>query len=622
LKILFAVMPWHSLHAPSLGVSLLHNRIRDTRPADDVTEYYGGLRWADWLLRRSDGELRPVQYDHVASMGVHYGLGDWVFSGVLYGDEQWGQRRLREYAAKYSIDIGTIISMRRFAAEFIQVAADEILAADPAVVGFTSTFMQNVPSLALAQELKRRRGDLVVVFGGGNCDGPMGHALHRNHRFIDYVVRGEGEIAFPRLLDHIERAAAPDSIPAVCWWRGAESVANTEGHVPVPPAIIPAPNFDSWLQQFEASAASQYVEPRLVLEGSRGCWWGEKHQCTFCGLNGSIMTFRSQPAERFWSQVEHFAARHRILDFITADNIMELSYFQEVLPRMAASGWDLRFHFEVKANLRAEQVAQLAEAGVRGLQPGIESLSSRVLKIMDKGVTGAINVRLLRECEEQGISASWNYLYGFPGEEQGDYTKIIDQIPALSHLQPPVGVTEIVLNRFSPFFERPELGFGSRVPAEHYGFIYDLPDNELNDLVYAFDTEPRGISGTDAEKLLTAAVEQWVRCYGSSRLLMHDAGAGGLTVTDERELWPRRTHELTGWQADAYRELRQGRSAQALRQALAKLSHQVPPDRIRDWLDELVTSGMLFADDGTFVALATSAVPIKMFDRPDPYLVP
>ena len=44
--------------------------------------------------------------------------------------------------------------------------------------------------------------------------------------------------------------------------------------------------------------------------------------------------------------------------------------------------------------------------------------------------------------------------------------------------------------------------------------------------------------------------------------------------------------------------------------------HEIPLDRIRGWLDEQVASGLLFADGGTFVALATSAVPIKMFDPP------
>lgn len=51
------------------------------------------------------------------------------------------------------------------------------------------------------------------------------------------------------------------------------------------------------LKPLQASFASL-----LVLEGARGCWWGEKHHCTFCGLNGSLMKFRSKPPKVLWGR--------------------------------------------------------------------------------------------------------------------------------------------------------------------------------------------------------------------------------------------------------------------------------------------------------------------------------
>src|SRR3954449_11214655 len=122
----------------------------------------------------------------------------------------------------------------------------EVLVGEPDVVGFTSTFMQNVASLALARELKRRRPELTVVFGGSNCDGPMGHALHRNHPFVDHVVRGEGEYAFPALLRHLDEGTPPADVPGLCWWDGHVSRANTETRRTVAPADIPSPDYDQW----------------------------------------------------------------------------------------------------------------------------------------------------------------------------------------------------------------------------------------------------------------------------------------------------------------------------------------------------------------------------------------
>jgi hypothetical protein len=47
------------------------------------------------------------------------------------------------------------------------------------VVGFTSTFAQNVASLALARRVADLHRSSAIVFGGANCEGEMGLGLHR-----------------------------------------------------------------------------------------------------------------------------------------------------------------------------------------------------------------------------------------------------------------------------------------------------------------------------------------------------------------------------------------------------------------------------------------------------------
>lgn len=615
MRIQLTTMPWQPIELPSLQIGLLHALLAEARPDDEVLEFHGSLRWAEFLLKRTGGRIRPDDHIVVGSESIFDGLGDWVFSGVLHDDPDWGVTRLAEYAERRGIDIGTASEMREHAAEFIAETAAEFLAGDPDVVAFTSTFMQNVSSLALAQELKRRRPALTIVFGGSNCDGPMGHALHRNHPFVDYVVRGEGEYVLPALLAHIEapdRAAAPNGIPGLCWWDGATSRANTETRRTVAPADIPSPDYDLWQEALDSSPVAGYIHPKLVVEGARGCWWGEKHHCTFCGLNGSAMSFRAKPGERLWSEIDRLVRRHRILDIITVDNIMDMAYFKDFLPSAAESGWDLRMHYEVKSNLTPEQLALLGRSGAVHIQPGIESLGSRVLDLMDKGVSGARNIRTLRECDNHGLTCSWNYLYGFPGEHDSDYTAVLEQLPALVHLQPPGGAFRIQLERFSPHFTDPALGFAERRPAEMYGHVYDLPDDELADLVYLFDTPPAGIGGA-VEERLTRAVGEWRTGYPTSTLVLElESGSEDvLLVHDRRHGWPRRSHRLTGWEAAALRHLEHGRTAQALHRLLTDGAEGPTPDRLARWLEQGVLLGLLYRDDRTYVSLPTWHVPVR-----------
>ncbi|MFF2472889.1 RiPP maturation radical SAM C-methyltransferase [Streptomyces sp. NPDC058066] len=485
--------------------------------------------------------------------------------------------------------------------------------------------MQNVPSLALAGELKRRRPGLTVVFGGSNCDGPMGHALHRNHPFVDHVVRGEGEYAFPALLRHLDADTPPADVPGLCWWEGQAggrvSRANTESRRTVAPSDIPAPDYDQWQAALDASPVLEYVYPKLVVEGARGCWWGEKHHCTFCGLNGSSMAFRAKSGEQLWSEIDHLVRRHRILDVVTVDNIIDMAYFKDFLPLAAESGWDLRMHYEVKSNLNREQIALLGRAGAVLIQPGIESLSNRVLDLMDKGVSGARNVRTLRECENHALTVTWNYLYGFPGETVEDYAPVVDQLPALVHLQPPGGAHRIQLERFSPNFTDPGFGFGKRRPAEMYHHVYELPESELTDLVYLFTTDDAGIGG-ETESRLERAVAAWRDGHHGSSLVLEEAepedGVDVLLVHDRRHGWPRRTHRLTGWQAQALRRLEDGRTEPALHRLLTGDGHDIPAGELSGWIQQAEATGLVFRDGRTYVSLPTWDVPDRIDPDPAP----
>jgi len=605
-------MPFQALDTPSLPVGILHQRIEDTCPDVTVVEYPGALRFGEYLFTRSNGELTPKQYVAVADR-IEYLLGDWVFAGALYDDPQWRLEEMRDYARSVDLDLAPAEYMRGVARDYVQEAATEILAMEPSVVGFTTTFMQTVSSLAVAREIKRRRPGVKIVFGGANCEERMGHALHRNHRFVDFVVRGEGERALPHLLQRIAAGVEPRDIPGVCWWDGESSVANPELPGTVPPELIPSPNYSDWFAALDTSPLAGYLSPYLFVEASRGCWWGERHHCTFCGLNDALIAYRSKPAQRFWEELSRLVTQHRVLDVMTADNIMDASYYRELLPLLERSEWDLRLQFEAKANVDAEKVAKLAAAGVCTVQFGIESLSSRVLAIMDKGTTGTANVRALREAETHHVTVLWNYLYGFPGEDAEDYWSIIDQIPALVHLQPPGSVGRIALERFSPYFERPELGFADRTPLRFYRYVYDLPPDELADLAYFFESRHHGISG-DVEKALIDAVDQWKQAYVTSSLYLSVGPDEALRIHDHREGWPRRIHTLTGWQRDGYEGLQRGRTVRSLHTYLAQRGHDLGIDELTGWLSSLVREGLVFVDADRYVALATKDVAVR-FER-------
>jgi len=248
MKIVLVSMPWNLLETPSLPLGLLRARAGACQQPPVMIDYYGNLRWAEYLLERSSGAITTEDYSEIANWGVWHGIGDWVFAGVLTGRPDFHSADYAQYLARRRADPGKSVAMRGYAADFIAQAAEEVLAQQPDLVGFSSTFQQNVPSLALAQHLKRLQPSLPILFGGGNCEVPMGPALHRNFIFLDFVVSGEAEVAFVALLDALSGDALSgypeiSSVPGLAWRTpDGGSVFNGPAGM-VPADLVPSPDY-------------------------------------------------------------------------------------------------------------------------------------------------------------------------------------------------------------------------------------------------------------------------------------------------------------------------------------------------------------------------------------------
>ncbi|GII84191.1 RiPP maturation radical SAM protein 1 [Sphaerisporangium siamense] len=605
MRVALVNMPWAPIDVPSLALGILRNTVSQSLPDAEVVDVHAHLDYLDWCAGLTVDDYRFYS-DHT----YFEGYGDWIFSAALYDDPAW---RVAEFRDRYTKsmtpdELSLTLRLHESAPRFVADLADRLAAIAPDIIGFTSTFQQTTATLATARRLKLLRPNTVVILGGANCDGVQGAALHRNFPFLDYVVRGEGEAAFPQLLTTLAGGVHPPlptssaaEVPGLCWRTpDGTSVANPMRARPLRPSEIVAPDYGTYFDRLSTSTARDRIEPKLVVEGSRGCWWGEKHHCTFCGLNGTALEFRSKSPDRFYNEIMDLVERHQIRDMFVVDDILDMGYLTSVLPRIAESGQDLRLRYEVKSNLRRDQLETLVRAGLTHVQPGIENLSGRVLDLIGKGVTGCQNVRLLRDAASVGLSLSWNYLYGFPGETDDDYESVLCQLPALHHLAPAEQVARIAIERFSPYFDRPDLGFPDPRPRDHYHLTYDLPERELADLAYLFDAPPQGIADTMATHLANA-VTTWRDAYSTSHLTYQETD-NTITVTNTRPTYHWTTlHLQDPREIAALHLLDQPRTAAFLERAL-------PADTT--WVTSLLkhwhAMGLLFTDADRYLHLVTT----------------
>jgi hypothetical protein len=200
------------------------------------------------------------------------------------------------------------------------------------------------------------------------------------------------------------------------------------------------------------------------------------------------------------------------------DSIMPYHYFRTLLPRLPLEVPNLNLFFAEKANLSLEQVVLLKRAGINFMQPGIESLSSSLLGRMNKGVTAAQNIALLRYARSASLGLGWNLLYGCPGDQLAEYEEILALIPLLHHLHPPVSVSPLHLHRFSPYLESPAR-FGLRNLRPLEACAWALPPHvDAAMLAYRFaaDYESGSLAHPEVVEAMRQAVDAWQRAWFSA----------------------------------------------------------------------------------------------------------
>ncbi len=544
-RVLLVSMPFVSISTPSIGISILKSVLDGHGIPCDLR--YANLRFAEWVGYETYSVLDERVSDALFA-------GDWLFAQHLFGD----RLELEVYAETLRVntteaEYRRIMDARAAVGPFLDACLEEFRIENYDVIGFTTTFEQNLASLAAARLIKDHWPEKAIVFGGGNCEGEMGRELHRSFPWIDYVCSGEGEYSFPQLIQAIAAGREPLGIPGIVHRQNGGSIDNGPAQGITDMNAVPSPNYDEYFDAVRRSPVAPLLNPSLLIETSRGCWWGAKAHCTFCGLNGATMNFRSKDASRVLQELEGFRSRYPTTRVVAVDNILDMRYFRDLLPQLRDRRLGITLFYETKANLTKEQVRLLRDAGVLAIQPGVESLSTHVLQLMRKGVTALQNIQLLKWCRQYGVSVAWNLLYGFPGETAADYAAIGDAIESLWHLPPPYAMGAVRMDRFSPYFNQAQaFGLVNVRPMDMYRLLYPLPQDRLRNLAYFFEFDhPDGRAPAAFLGDVERRVDQW-RKAGGCNLTAVRGSSPELVITDTR---PNAVHNrivMNGVQREVY----------------------------------------------------------------------
>jgi len=290
----------------------------------------------------------------------------------------------------------------------------------PDIAGFTAMSFQFQTAMELVKATKLFSKEIKVVFGGYHITAEAENILNNgNDGLIDYLIEGEGEIAFNELLKQLKNGQDLKSVPGIIFKEGEKIIKTPRAAMMTPEALkIPDRSARIYKKGFHMLGL-----PADVIETSRGC----VYDCNFCSIRNMYgKSFRKFSIERIITDLED-AKRHGAKGiFITDDNITidgkRLIQLSDEITRAK-----LNMTFAVQASVRGfkrnpDLAEAMAKAGTKIVFLGIENASDDNLEFMHKSnqLTTADTEMVVKQLKKYGILVVGGFIFGNPEDKEED----------------------------------------------------------------------------------------------------------------------------------------------------------------------------------------------------------
>ena len=312
-------------------------------------------------------------------------------------------------------------------------------------VGLSCTTPQVSHGLMLTDFIKRLKPKMPIVWGGIHTTlFPKQTIVHKN---IDYVIYGEGDLSFPKLLKNIlENKPQLKEIGGLAYKRNGKIFVNK----PVKPCDInelAPPDYD--MMDIDKYIDRDYVTHSegirkiraLDINTSRGC----PYLCTFC--------INCIPSLKKWRPVETKETLRRIDYLIKNYNLNHLHFsddfffgdtkrVKKIAEHLTKKKYNITWEAQIRANLFKENLVNdsflklIKKSGCYCLAMGFESGSNRILNKIKKYITTEQIINSVMQCKKHGILTKGYFMCGFPTETKEELMQTANLILKLKKIQP------------------------------------------------------------------------------------------------------------------------------------------------------------------------------------------
>lgn len=296
----------------------------------------------------------------------------------------------------------------------------------PDLVGLSCMSFEYHSAVKLAEIIKNYDKNILIVMGGYHPTLMYEEiSASPDSRFIDFIVRGEGEATFNELTIAIDAGRNYDKIAGLSYKANGVFCHNlSRGLLPL--SDIQMPKRDARLSK---KGFHSFGLPVDVVETSRGC----TYSCKFCSIRHMYgRSFRTYTIDRVIADIKDAYERGARALIFSDDNItLDLARLETLCDEIIAAKLN-SIHYTVQGTVSGiahseKLVRKMAEAGVKTVYIGIESESKQILDALGKKTsTPAEAEKAVKYLRDNGIISFAGFIVGNPDDDEAALWRAYD----------------------------------------------------------------------------------------------------------------------------------------------------------------------------------------------------
>ena len=309
-------------------------------------------------------------------------------------------------------------------------------------------------AIPISREIKRKYKDVIIIWGGYFPSNQPEVVVHSG--YVDFIINGPGDIAFPKLINALERKEQPNYINNLIFLKDNKiiSTAKDELYDQDSLPVLPYDKLNDFYPLKYYLGKTFLGTKTIAYHSSVGC----PFSCSFCAIVPIYNArWKGRSAQKVYEDIKYLKdvyygnaiEMHDNNFFVSEKRTVE---FSKLIKKENMIWWG-EGRIDTVNNYKDSSLELMREAGCRMIFFGAESGSDEVLKQMNKGGTQTKEQikQFAARLKQFDIIPEYSFVLGLPADSEKAVKKQIDDdINFIREIKEINQETEIIIYIYSP----------------------------------------------------------------------------------------------------------------------------------------------------------------------------